>query len=183
MKSISVLTIIVLLVNPSWGQSKTSFGINANLALPVGKTSDKYGLGYGVGGLVKIPTSSPTVSILAGADYLNLPGKTTTETETISLPGYYSSTTTTTTYADLQLISIFAGPKIGKEDGPYFLPAVAANYAEEFRLGVYLGGGVLFPLKSVKLHLGLRYGVLNIIGQDDDEELESGISISAGLVF
>ena len=112
-----------------------------------------------------------------------MPGKTTTETQVISLPGYYSSTTITTQYEDLQFGSLYAGPKFDYAKGVYFLPAVSINFASETRFGFYFGGGILLPLESIKLNLGARYGILNLLGKDEDEDSESGILIFAGIVF
>lgn len=167
---------LLIFANLSLGQSKVAFGLEAGLVVPTGSTSDKYGTGYGAGAFAIIPTSSTIISIIAGADYLSMSG--TTKTEYIS-----SGITITTTYDDLQVGSIYAGPKIGKEDGVYFLPAISFNFSTETRFGFYLGGGYLFPLESIKLHLGARYGVLNLIGKDEDEDSEAGIGIFAGIVF
>ena len=152
-------------------------------SLSTGNTSDKYETGYGGGLFVILPTSSASLDIVAGADYLNMPGKTITQTSIIDLPGYHSETTITTIYQDLQVVSIYAGPKFGKSDGIYFLPSVSLNIADEVRFGFYLGGGYLFPLESVKLHIGARWGILNLIGGDDKEDSESGLGIFAGIVF
>ena len=176
MKNISISIIaLVIFTNVSWGQSKLAFGLEAGLVVPTGSTSVKYGTGYGAGAFAIIPTSSTIVSIIAGADYLNMPGTTKTEQISIGI--------TTTIYDDLQIGSIYAGPKFGKEDGIYFLPAISFNFSTEIRFGFNLGGGYLLPLKSIKLHLGARYGILNVIGKDDDEDSEAGIGIFAGIVF
>ena len=178
----SIITFL-LLVSVSSGQSKVSFGLEGGVALPMGSTSDRYGVGFGAGAFVIIPTASTSMSIVVGGDYLNMPGKTKTEIVTINLPGVSGTLTTITTYEDLQVGTVYAGPKFGRETGIYFLPSLSLNFANETRYGFYLGGGYLIPLNSVKLNLGARYGILNVLGKDTDEESDSGIAVFVGVVF
>ena len=184
MKNILLSVIILpLLISVLSGQSKVSFGLEGGMALPMGSTADNYGVGFGAGAFAIIPTSSTSIGIVIGGNYLSMPGSTTTENKTISYPGYYSSTTITTTYEDLQVGSIYAGPKFGKETGIYFLPSLSFNFSSETRFGFYLGVGYLIPLKSIEINLGARYGILNVLGKDIDEVSHSGIAILAGVVF
>jgi hypothetical protein len=164
-------------------QSRVLVGIEGGTAIPVGITSDHYGIGFGAGAFVIIPTTSEMVSVMLGADYLNMPGKTKTETIIYNGPDVYGYETRTTTYHDLQAGSLYAGPKIGEASGPYFLPALSLNYALEVRLGLYVGAGYLIQFESVGLNIGAKYGILNLVGRDGDEDLDGGIGIFVGVVF
>jgi len=184
MKNIGISIIVLLiLVDVSWGQSKFAVGLEAGLSVPTGSTSDKYEVAFGAGAFAIIPLSSQTVAIVIGADYLSMAGKTTTETKTYNGPTIFGTITTTTSYNDLQVTSIYAGPKIGGESGAYFLPALSFNSAKDTRFGLYLGGGFLLPLNSIKLNLAARYGILNLFGRDEGEDIKDGIGIYAGVVF
>lgn len=180
----SIKDIVDKIENLANNHSLVAFGLEGGLAVPTGSTSNKYGVGFGAGAFAIITTSSTTVSVVIGADYLNMPGKTKTEYEEGSGPGHISGgITTKTTYYGLQVGSFYAGPKFGKEDGAYFLPAISLNFSSETSFGFYLGGGVLIPLESIKLHLGARYGILNFIGKDKNEDSEGGIAIVVGIVL
>jgi hypothetical protein len=84
------------------------------------------------------------------------------------------------------LISIFAGPQIGKEKGIYFLPAITANFDEgESRFGLDIGGGYLTPLGSgnTKLNISAKYSLVNLIGKEEGERASNVIRILASVNF
>jgi hypothetical protein len=178
-KILTTLVIAFLLSNVIYAQSKTSFGINGGLAIPTGDIADSHKMGFGFGGVVIIGTSNPTVGVALGVSYITLPGKT------ISESGYGWSMTIE--FESANLISIFAGPQLGKEKGPYFLPAITANFDEgESRFGLDIGGGVLVPLGSssnTKLNISAKYSITNLIGKQEGEGTSSVIRILAGINF
>jgi hypothetical protein len=180
---IFVTMIIVLMVFGTTGfaQSKVDVGLNAVLGIPVGETADHYGMGFGGGLWVIIPLSSPTVSIALGGGVESYSGKSVTERSS----GSWGWMEQTTTYHDMTFGSLFFGPKIGQETGPYFLPAVSLNYGTEFRMGFDIGGGLLFPMGTgmTKFNLGAKYSIINLIGASDNEASQSGIRIVVGIVF
>lgn len=179
------ISIVLILVQMTilLGQSKFALGVEAGLVMPMGTTSDKYETGFGVGAFTMIPISSSSISIAIGGDYFSFAGKTTTETKVYTGPVVFGTVTTTTYYNDFHPVSIYAGPKIGNESGLYGLPALSFNFSDETRFGINLGGGYLFPLSSVKLHVAARYCILNLFGRNEGEDLKDGIGIFAGVVF
>lgn len=182
MKNIAALFIVIFFSGSAgFAQSKVDIGINGHLGIPVGEMANRLDMGFGGGLWFVIPVSSPMVGIAMGASYESYPGKNVTTTSSGSW-GYES---TTTIYGTTGLGSIFAGPKIGKENGPYFLPAISMNIQTEVRFGIDIGGGFLVPFGPgmTKLNVGAKYSMINLIGTNDGEISASGIRIVAGIVF
>ena len=153
-----------------YSRSKNSFGLNFGLAIPTGDMSNTNNMGIDFSAAIKIVTSNPSVGATLGASYISLSGKTKTGI----------------IYNSKNLISIFAGPQIGKEKGPYFLPAITANFSEgDSRIGLDIGGGYLVPLKvgNTKLNVGAKYSIVNLIKEDEGEDLFNVIRILAGINF
>lgn len=176
------IAVLLLLGNMIFAQSKISFGINADVAIPTGEFSNNYKVGFGGGFLALIKTSSPNLGVVLGASYENFPGKTVTETN--SGPGWWE--TVTTTYLATNLVSFYAGSQIGKEKGPYFLPAISLNVNEgETRFGLDIGAGFLAPLGTgkTKLNVGSKYSIINLVGKQEGEETASGIRIFLGILI
>jgi hypothetical protein len=188
-----ILTSLVLVLGFSGillSQSKPRFGVNIGVAIPTGDAKDAYKTGFQIGGIVRVPTTNPVIAFAGGAYVTFCTGKTVTETETWteSGPGWWSTTTATWTYKydDAKPFTVFAGAQFGKEIGYYFLPAVTANFREDWtRFGMDIGAGCQVPVgeKDMKADFSAKYSVLNIIGKEKGEIAINGIRIIIGLNF
>lgn len=170
---VTALLAIFLVSNVFYAQSKTEFGIDAGLVLPTGDLSDLQSAGFNLGFGAKFRTKSPTTAIALGLNYSKLSG------ETINL----GSVRVEVESADI--LSFYGGPRFGKENGFYFLPAAALNFIDgETRVGLDLGTGFLVPINKItKFNIGVQFNMTNIIGKDDGEISFNVFKIVAGIHF
>jgi len=180
MKKFTFILILILLLSFSaFVSAKTnSFGINAGLVMPLGDLSDVYEMGYGFGGIFRMATGNPSMMVAMGVSYMALPGKTEKE----SGAGWSYEIT----YEDASMISIFAGPQLGKEQGVYFLPAITGNFDDgESRFGLDLGGGFLYPFGSgsTKFDISAKFSMTNLIGKEKGENAANVIRLNVGVAF
>jgi hypothetical protein len=172
------LIVVMLSTGIAFGQSNLRIGVNAGVGIPTGDVADFLKTGFTLGGTVLFPTSNPNVGILAGASYLRLPGKTISES--------FGGSTFTLEVSSSNLVSIFAGPKVGKEKGAYFLPAVSGNFDDgESRFGLDLGGGFLMPIGTgtKMFDISGKFSLTNLVGKQEGESSSNVIRILAGIIF
>ncbi|MBA3031141.1 MAG: hypothetical protein FP816_20325 [Desulfobacteraceae bacterium] len=155
--------------------AENTFGFNLGAAVPTGDFADAYENGFSAGAIANLDTASPIVDISLGINYSSFEGKT-----------YYIYYGNEYKYDSTDLITIFVGPKFGKDKGFYFLPAIALNINEgDYRGGFDWGAGYLVPMGSGKtrVDIGVKYSLLNIIGNEDGEDTLGMFVFSVGINF
>ncbi len=157
------------------------FGMYANAAIPVGGFAKSHKLGVEFGGVGRIQTNNPSLMVSFGASYTTFPVKTD------SLSGIFGNTKFESLFKSFNHLKVFLGPRVGKETGIYFLPAISGTFDDNFtRLGFDAGSGIVIPVGTgnTKYDLGAKFSLLNLIGKDEDnEENIYVLRLGAGVVF
>ncbi len=168
-------------------QSKFSFGLYGGAAIPTAtyhhhdrdefgfEFKDTHKTGLDVATSLKFASVDPLIFTAIGLNTMAFDGKKTKLNDSTFVEG-----------KGLNYTTLSIGIHIGKEVGPYLLPALSASLVEEHsRFGYNAGVGYVksLGLYHLKLDFNITYSFLNVLGKEKDELKHNVLRILLGIVY
>jgi len=168
--------LILLMTTASFSQNLIAFGVNIGPSIFTGELFNTHYPGGSIGLVFNLSTPVNHVIATLGVSYSLHSGKTVTIISGSNSTEFIN----TIEYEEVQLLSLSASARYGRESGPFLFIGPTANrftHHSEFSFGIEAGVGWVVNRKTdrPKIFITLKHNALNLLRKSGGEG-DSGIA-------
>lgn len=181
MKMFSIVVFVILMTGSVFAQAPSvglpislDLGVLGGVSMPMGNLSDFTNSGWNAGAKARISGLIP-IDIVAFGIYNRLPDKADDYSSTAWIFG---------AGLELPLPSLIVKPYLGVDGFISTLSNTGPSANSLSREGVGIGGGVRTSIPILgSIDIGIKYQILNQLGQDANEQTLSQVAVNVALMF